>query len=72
MLEDVDTTDTPIRRKRHIDKKRAMKCYNCYRRVYGVVHEGTKKKVLNGRRGFHKWLHRGSQCLSWVQMINSK
>lgn len=54
MLEDVDTTDTPIQRKRHIDKKRAMKCYNCYRRVYGIVHEGTKKKVLNGRRGFHK------------------
>lgn len=33
--------------KRHVDKKRAMKCFNCCRSMWGNIWGPKSKKVLN-------------------------
>lgn len=62
VLQTMDTIRHSNTEKKHIDNKKSMNCFNCYRGEYEIVHGGTKKKTLNWRRGYHKWLHRGGNA----------
>ena len=63
VLEAVDTTDTPIQRKDIQTRKREQSTINA---IGEHTMGAQKEKHLIGRRGFHKWCHWGSQCLSWI------